>query len=134
MEKTEKEGKIAKIEFKSEFKKQDGKTNYYHNTYFEDGTEGQSVLDSKLPEAWAVGKTVKYTVYSNENGIKFYPVREKQGFKKPFDPAAEDRRQKMIARQSSLKLAFDYLSMQNKQFGPGEIMSLSDVFTDYVMK
>lgn len=136
MENQEKEGKIAKIEFKSEFKKQDGKTNYYHNTFFEDGTEGQSVLESKLPDAWAVGKTVKYKVYSNENGTKFYPVREKTGgFKKTFNPAAEERRQKMIAKQSSIKIAFDYLITigKNPQATMKDVYVLADEITNWVM-
>lgn len=134
MENTEKQGTIAKIEFKSQFKKADGKTIYYHNVWFEDKTEGQAVLDSQEPTEWGTGKTVKYRVFQNENGIKFYPVREKKASGRGFDPVAEERRQKMIARQSSLKVAFDYLMAQNKAFSPAELMSMADLFTDYVMK
>lgn len=112
-------------------------TMYVHSVTI-NGEVGSANAKTEMPDHFKVGTEVEVERTEDEFGVKFKISKPKEaqnnGFKKPFDPAAEDHRQKMITRQSSLKLAFDYLSMQNKAFTPGDVMSLSDVFTDYVMK
>jgi len=51
----------------------------------------------------------------------------------PFEPAINLTKQKHIERQSSLKLALDFLSSQARdKFAPTDVIDLADYFVSYI--
>lgn len=133
----EKTATITRLEYKSPWTNPTtNQTVHYHNIWFDNGDIGQIGAMAKEPDFLKEGKQLTYTIETNEKGTKIRRIQPpKQGSK--FDPVADLKRQTMIARQSSLKIAFDYLVTNNstgKQVSPQDIMSLADTFTEWVVR
>lgn len=128
----EKTSKVSKIEFKQEWKGQNG-TVFYHNIWFENGDIGQVGTKEKLPAKLAVGTEITYDIQTDERGSKIKVVQNKPQFGgKSFGKSPEE--QKQIIKQSSLKAAIDYHTAFGGAKSQMDILETANLFTEWVLK
>jgi hypothetical protein len=100
--------KVTKAEFKNDYDSKYGTMNVF-TIEFENGQKGQYQSKSRNQDKFVVGKEAEYEVTPVDGyPDKIKPVQANNftGAKK-FDPVAEEKRQKLIVAQSSIKAAVD---------------------------
>lgn len=136
--------KTAKIEgcdFLKTFDSRNGLM-YSYKLTMSNGEVGSINTKTENPPFLQPGQELMYASTSDKYGNKFtriQPDKDKPStgaFKNGQNWVDEPDRQKQIARQSSLKAAIDYYNCfgDGKKPSPQEIMSLADIFTDWVVR
>lgn len=129
----EKTSKISKIEFKQEWKGQNG-TIFYHNIWLENGDIGQIGTKEKLPSKLAVGNELNYDIQTDERGNKIKAISPKSQFNGSSSFAKSPEQQKQIIKQSSLKAAIDYHTAFGGAKSQMDILETANLFTEWVLK
>jgi hypothetical protein len=128
----EKTSKVKNIEFKQEWKGQNGSV-FYHNLWLENGDIGQIGAKEKLPAKLAIGSEITYTIETDERGSKIKLVNQKPSFGgSGYKKSPED--QKMIVKQSSLKAAIDYHVAFGGAKSQADVITTAEMFAEWVMK
>lgn len=104
---------------------------------FENGDFGKYSSKSKEQNKFVVGQEADYEIETkkdkNGNGwTKITPAKKDFG-KKGFNLEWEKHKQKLIIRQSSLKLALDWLTFHDQKTADTKLlMQYAETFTHYV--
>jgi len=129
----EKTSKVKNIEFKQEWKGQNGSV-FYHNLWLENGDIGQIGSKEKLPAKLAIGSEITYNIETDERGSKIKLVTQKPQFGGGGGYKKSPEDQKMIVKQSSLKAAIDYHVAFGGAKSQQDIINTAELFTEWVMK
>lgn len=115
-------------------------TVHYHFITLENGDTGSIGTKTQDAPKLQIGQELTYTIELNESGNKikavnptFVPQQQNNNNGTPLDAD----RQLMIVRQSSLKMAHDYLisfgQIDHKKVSPKDVTEMADYFTNWVM-
>ena len=131
-----KTAKITAVHQAKEFKGANG-TTYYHNLTLDNGDE----INIGKKKVMQVGDSITYELTGGDDGQqRFKKAKSAQAdrpfnsgsFNAPANSQANDERQIMIVRQSSLKASID-LWGHHRAPSPKEVIEVAEIFTDWVM-